>query len=98
MVATNKRLIISESRGDSNRCTPYRENLINTTHTLPTPVHVCPVYASCGQSTYVATIHEVINSDGQSYCSREKGHPIQSTARRLIDSCVHTQFLSQGSH
>jgi hypothetical protein len=24
MTATNKRLLISESRGDSNRCTPYR--------------------------------------------------------------------------
>jgi hypothetical protein len=25
MVATNKRLLISESHDDSNRCTPYRE-------------------------------------------------------------------------
>jgi hypothetical protein len=28
----NKQLLISESRGDSNRCTPYGGNLINTTH------------------------------------------------------------------
>jgi hypothetical protein len=28
------------------------------TCTLPTPVHVCPVYASYGQSPYVATFHE----------------------------------------
>jgi hypothetical protein len=27
MTAMNKRLLISESRGDSNRCTPYRGKL-----------------------------------------------------------------------
>jgi hypothetical protein len=30
----------------------------NTSCTLPTPVHVCPVYTSCGQSPYVITFHE----------------------------------------
>jgi hypothetical protein len=34
MVAANKWLLISKSRGDSNWCTPCRENLINTTCTL----------------------------------------------------------------
>jgi hypothetical protein len=28
------------------------------TRTLPTPIHVCPTYASCGWSPYVATFHE----------------------------------------
>jgi hypothetical protein len=27
---------------------PAGENPTNTTHTLPTPIHVCPAYASCG--------------------------------------------------
>jgi hypothetical protein len=37
---------------------PAGENLINTTRTLPTSVHVCSVYASYGQSPYMATFHE----------------------------------------
>jgi hypothetical protein len=37
---------------------PTGENPSNTTCTLPTPVHVCPAYASCGQSPYVTTFHE----------------------------------------
>jgi hypothetical protein len=41
----------------------------------------------------VVTFHEVINSDGQSHCSREKRLPTQSTTRQLIDPRVHTQFL-----
>jgi hypothetical protein len=57
MAATNKRLLISESRGDSNRCTPYRGNPTNTTRTLPTSVHVRPTYSSYGWSPYVATFH-----------------------------------------
>jgi hypothetical protein len=65
---------------------------------LPTPVHVRPAYASYGRSLYVTTFREVINSDGQSHCFREKGLPRQSTARRLINMRIHTQFLSQGSH
>jgi hypothetical protein len=56
--AMNKQLLISESRGDSNGCTPYRKNLTNTTRMLPMPVYVHPVYASCGRSSYVATFHE----------------------------------------
>jgi hypothetical protein len=27
---------------------PVEENLIHTTRTLPTPVHIRPTYASCG--------------------------------------------------
>jgi hypothetical protein len=34
------------------------ENPINMTRTLLTPVHICPVDASYGQSPYVATFHE----------------------------------------
>jgi hypothetical protein len=36
----------------------------------------------------------VINRVGQSHCSREKGLPTQSTARRQTDPRVRTQFLS----
>jgi hypothetical protein len=34
------------------------ETPTNTTRTLPTPVYVCPAYASCEQFTYVATFHK----------------------------------------
>jgi hypothetical protein len=85
-MTTNKRLFISESHGDSNRCTPCRGNPINTPHSC----------ISCGQR--IATFHKVVNSDRQSHCSREKGLPTQSTARRLTDPWVRTQFLSEDSH
>jgi hypothetical protein len=55
--ATNKRLLISESRGDLNRCAHYRGNLIHMTCTLPMPVYVCHLYALCGQFSYVATFY-----------------------------------------
>jgi hypothetical protein len=37
---------------------PAGENPTNTSRTLPTLVHVRPVYTSYGQSPYVATFHE----------------------------------------
>jgi hypothetical protein len=37
-MAANKQLLISDSRGDSNRCTPCRGNLIHTPHMLSMPV------------------------------------------------------------
>jgi hypothetical protein len=56
--ATNKRLLIFESHGDSNRYTPCRGKPNQYVTTLPTPAHVCPTYAFCGQSPYVVTFHE----------------------------------------
>jgi hypothetical protein len=55
--ATNKQLFISESHNDSNRCTPYRGNLIHMTRTLPIPVHVCHSYTYCMWSPYVVSFH-----------------------------------------
>jgi hypothetical protein len=37
---------------------PKGENPINTTRTLPTPVHVHPAYASCEQARHSATFPE----------------------------------------
>jgi hypothetical protein len=91
--AANKRLLISESRGDSNRCTPCRGNLTNTSHAF----HAQSAYGlACGQR--IATFREVDNNDGQSHCFWEKELLTQSTARRLADLQVRTQFLSQDSH
>jgi hypothetical protein len=57
LTTINKRSLISESRGDSNRCTPCRGNLIDMTQMLIALVHIHHTYAFCGQSPYVATIH-----------------------------------------
>jgi hypothetical protein len=97
MVVTNKRLLISESRDDSNWCTPYRENPTNTTHTLSTPVHVRPTYASCGRSLYVTTFHESLTGLDRYYYSREKCSRLQLSAR-LSGPRDPPQFLSQHSH
>jgi hypothetical protein len=64
---------------------------------VPIPVHVRPTYASYGQSPYVATFHESSTELGQSHWSREKRLPTRSTARRLTDPRVCTQFLSRAN-
>jgi hypothetical protein len=58
MTAANKRY--SYSRVTAIRIDVHliRENPINTTHMISTPVHVRLAYASYEQSTYVATFHE----------------------------------------
>jgi hypothetical protein len=97
MATTNKRLLIFESRGDLNRCTPCRGDLTNTTYMLPMPVHVRPAYASCGWSPYVATFHE--SSTGLDGCTAlEKNWSWLHLSARLSGSRDLPQFLSQHSH
>jgi hypothetical protein len=63
---------------------------------FPRTVHVCDKYASCRQSTYVATFCAVINGIGQRHCSREKmfSTPSPSSAEWSMGP---TQFLSSTS-
>jgi hypothetical protein len=56
--ATNKRYSYSSVTIIRIDVHPAGENLINTTHTLPTPVHVRSTYTSCEQSPYVPSFHE----------------------------------------
>jgi hypothetical protein len=92
VTTTNKRLLISESR-----CTPHRKKPDQHTTRFPRSVHVGPstIRISCGP--HIVTLREVINSDGQSHCSWEKGLPTQSTTQQLTDPWVRTQFPSQAS-
>jgi hypothetical protein len=92
--ATNKRLLICESHGDSNRCTPCRgkSDQHDTYASHPSPrmpdvrfLWVVPVRGNLPRAA---------DRVGQSHFSREKGLPTQSTAHRLIDPWVRTQFLS----
>jgi hypothetical protein len=84
--ATNKRLIISESRGDSNRCTPCKGKLDQhgtyAWRTLPAGdpctcgvrfLHAVPVRDN---------LSRVIDRVEQAHCSQEEGFHTQSTARR----------------
>jgi hypothetical protein len=97
MTATNKRLLISESRGDPNRCTPCREKLNQHTTHFPRTVRVWSktIHISCGP--YIATFHTVIDRFEQIHCPWEEGLPTQSIARRLTNLRACTQLLFHNS-
>jgi hypothetical protein len=97
MTATNKQLLIPKSRGDSNRCTPYRGKPNQHATRFPRSVCVWSKTIRISRGPHIATLCEVINRDEQGHCSREKGLPTQSTAHRLTDPWVHTQFLSRAN-
>jgi hypothetical protein len=60
--ATNKRLLISESRGDSNRCTPYREKPDQHATRIPRLVHVWSQMIHISHSQCIVTFRKVINN------------------------------------
>jgi hypothetical protein len=91
-------VLISESHDDSNQCIPYRGKLDQHATRFSRSVHVWPATIRISQGPHIATFLEVINSDGQSHCSWEKGLLTQFTAWRLTDLRVCTQFLSRASH
>jgi transposase len=97
MEAMNKRLLISESRGDSNRCTPCRgkpdQHNTYASHTSPrTPrvrfLRAVPVHGNPSR---------VINRVGRMHCSREKCSRLNLSAQ-LSGPWDPPQFLSQHSH
>jgi hypothetical protein len=92
----NKRLLISESHGDSNRCTCYMGKSDQHATRFPRSVRVWPstICISCG--SYMATFHTVVNIFEQIYCPWE-GLPTQSIAHQLTDSRVRIQLLSHNS-
>jgi hypothetical protein len=82
MTATNKRLLISESHGDSNRCTPCRgkpdQYATYASHVSPRMpgVRFLRVFPIRGN------LSRVIDRVEQAHCSREEGLPTQSIAHR----------------
>jgi hypothetical protein len=98
MTATNKLLLISESRGDSNRCTPYRRKPDQYATRFPRSVRVWSKIIRISRGPHIATFHTIINRFERVDCPREEGLPTQSTTRRLTDPSVHTQLLSHNSH
>jgi hypothetical protein len=95
--ATNKRLLISESRGDSNRCTPCRgkpdQHDTYASHPSPRTPGVRFIWAVPVRGN----LPRAANRVGQSHCSWEKGLSTQFTACQLIDPWVRTQFLSRAN-
>jgi hypothetical protein len=93
----NKRLLISESHGDSNRCTPCRgkpdQHDTYASHTSPHTLDVRFLRAVPVRGNLPCAADRV----GRSHCSREKGLLTQSLARRLTDPRVRTQFLSRAN-
>jgi hypothetical protein len=94
---TNKRLLISEIHGDSNRCTPYRgksdQHDTYASHASPRMPGIRVLWVVPVRGNFSRVIDKV----EQGHCSREKGLPTQSTSRRLIDPHVRTQFLSRAN-
>jgi hypothetical protein len=93
MTVTNKRLLISGSCGDSNRCTPWRGKPDqHDTYASHTSLRTSDVRFLWAIPVH-GNLSRVINRVGQSHCSREKWLSTQSTARRLTDLWVRIQFL-----
>jgi hypothetical protein len=97
MAATSKRLLISESRGDSNRCTPCRGN---------PDQHASYAFYASPRTPDIRFLRAVpvhgnlshwANRVGQIHCSREKVHRLHLLAR-LSGPRDPPQFLSQHSN
>jgi hypothetical protein len=98
MTFTNKRLLISESHGDSNRYTPCRgkpdQHDIYASHASPHMPGVCFLWPVPVRGN----LSWAINRVEQGHCSWEKGLPTQSTARRLTDPWVRTSFSPKSTN
>jgi hypothetical protein len=97
MTATKKRLLISESHDNLNRCTLYRgkpdQHDTYASHTSSRTSDVCFLRAVLVRGN----LSWVVNRVGHSHCSWEKGFSTQSTAHRLTGPRVRTQFLSRAN-
>jgi hypothetical protein len=89
MTATNKRLLISESCGDSNRCTPCRGKLDQHATHFPLSIHVWSRTIHISRGPHIATFHTAINRFEYVHFSREEGLSTQPSAR-LSDPQVRT--------
>jgi hypothetical protein len=104
MTATNKRLFISESRSDLNRCTPCREKPDQHATHFPHSVRVWSKTIRISHGPHIATFHTAVNRFEQINCPQEEGLLIQSIAHRLttqishlfMSTCIPRLLWSQG--
>jgi hypothetical protein len=97
VTTTNKWLLISESCGDLNRCTPCRGKPDQHATRFPRSVRVWSKTIRISRGPHIATLRETPIDLDRSHCSREKWLLTQSTARQLTDPWVRTRFLSQAN-
>jgi hypothetical protein len=88
---------MSESRGDSNWCTPCMGKPDQHATRFPRSVHVWSMTIRISHGPHIVTFHTVVNRFEQTHCTREEGLPSQSTSRRPSDLRVCTQLLSHNS-
>jgi hypothetical protein len=79
MTATNKRLLISESRGDSNRCTPWKRKPDQHVTRFPSSVRVWSMTIRISRDPH----------------RREEGLPTQSTAPEKKGSRHNPQYTGR---
>jgi hypothetical protein len=97
MTVTNKRLLISETHGDSNWCTPCRGNPDQHTTRFPRSVRIWSTTICISRGPHIATFHTIVNRFEQIHCTQEEGLLTQSTAQHPSDPQVRTQLLSHSS-
>jgi hypothetical protein len=97
MTATNKRLLISESCDDSNRCTLCRGKPDQHARRFPHSVRVWSTTIRISHGAHIETFHTIVNRFEHVHCPREEGLLTQFTAYRLIDPQICTQLLSHYS-
>jgi hypothetical protein len=97
MTAINKRVLISESRGNSNWCTPYRGKPDQHVTRFSRSVRVWSKTIRISHGPHIAIFYTVVNRFEQIHCTQEEWLPTQSTTRRLTDPRVHIQLLSHNN-
>jgi hypothetical protein len=75
MTVTNKRLLISESYGDSNRYTPCRGKPDQHATCFSLSVRVWSTTIHISHGPHIATFHTVINRFEQIHYTPEEGLP-----------------------
>jgi hypothetical protein len=97
MTTTNKRLLISESCGNSNRWKPCRWKPDQHATRFSRSIRIWSNTTRISRGPHISIFRTVVNRFERVNCPREEGLPTQSTARRLTDPRVCTQLLSHNS-
>jgi hypothetical protein len=97
MTTTNKWLLISESRSDSNWCTPCRGKPDQHATCFSRSVRVWSKTICISHGPHIATLRKVVNRVKHGHCSWEKGLPTQFTSHRLTDPRVCIYFFSRAN-
>jgi hypothetical protein len=90
-------VLIYESRGDSNRCTPFKGKPDQHVTRFPHSVRVWPSTIRILGGPRIVTFCVAINRFEQIHWPREEGLPTQFTVWWLTDPWVCTQLISHNN-